>query len=268
MVTTAQQAVLNKIQPLTKLSPWFKACIYGEAGCGKTVLSSSIALLEEIKGVLLVEVEREGSLSLLNHPSIKDRVKVLQLAEVTEVEYLVDALREGAMPEIDVVIIDTSSELANRNLDEMVDTEIAKPNSNRSDPYDAQIKDYKRNTNAMRRLLVKLTDLPRHVIITAHEVVIESKDAKGNVLSTYIRPDFSPKYEKTVRALCSLVGYMYKDEKKEGDKMITTRYLRVSGTRRVYAKTRIGGLPLVIENPTMEFLLGKFRAMLNGSVSS
>jgi phage nucleotide-binding protein len=258
--TPEQTAVLKKIASPDQISPFFKACIYGEQGCGKTVLAA------HAPAPLIVECEREGTLSLLNHPNLKGKYQILRVSSAQEVLELVDAAMDGALPDVETFVIDTASELASRNLDEILDAEIARPGSNRNDPLDPFQRDYKRNTNAMRRLLIKLMDLPKHVILTAHHTTDETKDDKGNVTSRLIRPDFSPKLEKTVRSLCSVIGYMSKDETKKGDgKVEITRTLRVSGNRRIYAKSRVGGLPVVMENPSMDTLFKAYQKMLSNN---
>ncbi len=91
-------------------------------------------------------------------------------------------------------------------------------------------------------------DLERNLIIVCHEK--EEKDESDGILK--IRPAVTPKLGDTLMGLMDIVGHLTLEIDKEGNQ---TRYLQVSPSRRVSAKTRIGGLASVITNPTMDMFI-------------
>jgi hypothetical protein len=89
-----------------------------------------------------------------------------------------------------------------------------------------------------------------HVIVTCH-VKEEKDDSTGRLL---VRPNLTPKLAGTLAGIFDVVGYMQLDN--------DTAKLQVHPTNTVTAKTRIGGLPPIIENPTFSDLLTAFNKEL------
>lgn len=241
--------ILEHITTVAEKSPYIKVCLYGKAGVGKTVLAA------HAPSPLLIDVER-GSKSLENHPEL-DHVMQLPVISWKDIGDIYEELRAGKLPEVKTVIIDTFSELQKKFLDGQVKNAIAR-DGNREE-FLPLIKDYNITNNAMRSVLLDFITLPMNLIIISH--ALEDKDeSDGRV---YWRPSVPARISETIEGLFDVIGYMTKDTDKDGT---VTRRLRVHPSRRVSAKTRIGGLPEVLENPSFDDLLKANTSIIsNGS---
>jgi len=209
-----------------------KMMLYAPFGTGKTVFCATAP------DCLIVRVEPTGTLSLMNHPELK--AKTFEYLSVTQLEILLNKMIEKpeAFP-FKTLAIDSFSALQKDDLDAIVRAESAK-DANRN-PFLPTGPDYNVNTEHMRQIGVLLSRLKMHVIVTCH--VKETKDdTTGRVL---IRPDLTPKLANTLAGQFDVVAYMSRAD--DG-----TRKLQTSPTATVLAKTRVGGLPDVIENPTWD----------------
>lgn len=222
--------LLSKIQTVEEWSPRVNIGIYGDPGGGKTVLACTAPK------PLLIDVER-GALSLKNHPELSG-TKVLPINSFQEIDQVVGLLKNNKIPDVETVIIDTGSELQMRHLSEHVKVQAAK-DSNRS-KFLALGKDYQENTEVMRRTFSAFRDLPYHLVIICHTV--EQTDGETGMM--FKRPALSPKVAGTFLGIMDLIGYLTFDAESGN------RNLQVMPTVRVQAKTRIGGLPPVMVNPT------------------
>ena len=226
----------ERVQPLSGRPPTVKMLFYGDPGVGKTVLAATAP------NPLLVDTEK-SSLSLLNHPELI-ATPVLKVKDYDDVEQLFWHLKQGGFPDRETIIIDTFSELQRKQMDENLKL-ATKKDANR-DPYLPAQGDYKRNTEVMGRLIVAMQDLDRNLIITCHQT--EEKDEDSGSIIT--RPGLTPKLAYRVASLMDVIGHMTLVTRKEGDKVVTERRLQVHPARRIVAKTRIGGLPTIMVNPT------------------
>ena len=105
---------------------------------------------------------------------------------------------------------------------------------------------YNINTQNLKRITDQLKHINKHVIITAH--VKEVKDeSSGRIL---IRPDLTDKVAAAVYGDFDIIGYMTVEE--------GTWTLRLEPTPTITAKTRVGGLPPVIENPNFGMILNAY----------
>ncbi len=91
-------------------------------------------------------------------------------------------------------------------------------------------------------------DLDRNLILVSHEK--EDKDEADGIIK--ISPAVTPKLGQTLMGLMDVVGHLTLQTDKDGNQ---TRFLQVSPSRRVAAKTRIGGLATNIMNPTMSMFI-------------
>ena len=231
-------SILDRVSPVTERTPYLKCLFYGMPGVGKTKLSASAP------GALVVDAEH-GTRTLMNHPELGN-VKVLSVKSFDDVMALFWELQEGKLEDVQTVVIDSISELQKRQMDDLL-RENAVKDKNRS-PYLPFMQDYKLNTEVLRRLIVSFRDLERNLIVTAHAV--EDKDeSDGRV---FWRPAVTPKFAETLLGIMDVVGFMSLDVDREGKQ---TRTLQIMPSRRVVAKTRIGGLPPVLTNPTFDDLL-------------
>jgi phage nucleotide-binding protein len=233
-------SILDKIATVSDRPPPLRACIFGPPGAGKTVLSAGAPK------PLLLDVEG-GARSLMNHPGLKDTA-VLPIQSYTDVEDVIWEFRqdESLKETHETIIIDTGTELQAMLLSEILKEKNKKDSSRNA--YAAQQLDYKENTEMLRRLVVALRDLQMHVIIVAHS--IEDKDESDGRI--YTRPGFTPKLAGTIKGLMDVQGYLTADVTKEGERK---QFLQVHPANNVQAKCRVGGLPVVIENPDINMLI-------------
>lgn len=230
--------VLDKIRPASDPGP-LKVLIYGSSGVGKTVFACGAP------SALLIDAEH-GARSLRNHAELLE-VPVFPMTTFGELSELFQALLAGAMPEIKTIVVDSLTELANKSLDQILDQNVAKdPTRNRFLPFQ---QDFNVNTNRMRRLVAQFRDLERNVVFIAHEM--EKTDESTQIVT--IRPDLSPKFAGALKGVMDLMG-RYSADVDEGGQVVK-RTLQVHPSRRVNAKTRIGGLPVFLENPNFGMLV-------------
>ena len=235
-------ALLGRIGDVFDQDPFIKIMIYGDPGVGKTTLSASAP------DWLMVNIEK-GAKVLKNHKNlVGPNCQALQFKSVFQLEQLLKYLEQDhpAFAQYKTIIIDSYSELQKRDLDEIVRVEAAKDASRNK--YLPIGPDYNINTEHLRQIGTALKNLNRHVIVTAH-VKEEKDDSSGRLL---VRPNLTPKLAGTMAGLFDVVGYLQRTTDASGNEV---RTLQVHPTNKVTAKTRIGGLPPVIENPTFDILL-------------
>jgi phage nucleotide-binding protein len=235
-------ALLGRITTVENKSKYLKILLYGRPGVGKTVFCATAP------NPLLIDVEK-GAFSINNHPHLR-HAKALEFKSIFQVEQLIKYLAADApqLREFQTIVVDSFSELQKRDLDEIVAAEAAKDaQRNKYLPIGA---DYNVNTEHMRQIASALRDLDRNIIVTCH--VKEEKDENtGRML---VRPNLTPKLAGTLAGIFDVVAYMESTNSGES----TVRTLQVHPTATVTAKTRIGNLPAVIENPTFDFIHSAF----------
>lgn len=227
-------ALMARIAPVGEAPNYFKGLIYGPPGAGKTVFACGAPK------TLVVDIER-GTQSLHNHEDTKS-ASVLEFKSVTQLELLLDRLASGALPQFEVLVIDSLTTLQEIDLDAIVKKASSEDASR--NPFVPQLQDYNANTNHMRRIGSLLNQLPMHVVAIAQEKEVKD-ESTGRLL---MRPSFTDKLAKSINHLFSTVGHLTVDS--EGN-----RNLQVHPTDKITAKTRIGGLPAVIKNPNILDLL-------------
>lgn len=236
-------ALLSKITDVDNHNPYLRVMIYGDPGVGKTVFTATAP------SPLIIDIE-DGAKSIKNHPALKDKVKALKFKSIPQVEALIQYLKDDhpAFSEYETVTVDSFSDLQKRDLDNIV-REAAKTDASR-DRYLPTGPDYNINTEHLRQFATDLRAIKKHIIITCH--VKEEKDGvTGRIL---VRPNLTPKLAGTLAGMFDLVGYMSLTGSGEN----TVRTLQVHPTPSVTAKTRLGSLPAVMENPTFDDLLTAF----------
>lgn len=240
--------ISEKISTVSEKPPYLKILLYGEPGTGKTVFSAGAP------SPLFVDVEH-GTRSLLNHPELQ-HTPVLPMREWEEIEELFWEMRAGedeSLNAIETVVIDSISELQRRQMDEILKGAASK-DANRN-PYLPYQQDYKLNTEVLRRMVVSFRDLEKNLIVTAHST--EQQDQNDG--RVFLRPAVTPKLSQTLTGIMDVVAYMGVEVDKSGEQK---RYLQVMPSRNILAKTRIGGLDPIIENPTFQHLLDANAATL------
>lgn len=235
------ESILSKVKPVSQPGP-LKVLVYGPPGGGKTVFAATSP------SPLMVNCER-GVRSLLNHPELA-HLPELPIDTFSDLDKLFWELKAGNSPEHETIVLDGFGELQKRALDEQLDAAAAKDNKrNRFLPHQ---QDYLINTEAMRRLVWAFRELPRHLVLTCHDR--EEKDESTGVV--HVRPDLPNKLSKTLEGIFDVVGYMTVEWAAGPDNQpIQVRKLQIMPDRKVHAKTRVGNLPPVIENPTFQMFL-------------
>lgn len=237
-----------RIAPPTEVK-YRKVFLYGPPGCGKTVLSATAPK------PLIVRIEPTGTVSLYNHPDLLKNVQTFEFLSVVQLEILIDKILadpaafqkrcvESFGYEIETFVVDSMSELQRIDLDTIIAREY------KSDPsrnqYTRTWPDYNENTIHMAQLAGKLCKLPMNVIATCHA---KDKEDKGKGL-TMTMPSLTDVLAEKCAGFFDVFAYMTVND--DG----TKRTLQLSPTKTVTAKTRIGGLPPVVEDPTWDKLFG------------
>lgn len=223
-VTTAQE-----------FSPWRNILIHGPPGVGKTVWAC------RAPRPFLIDTEK-GAESLLNHPELK-HVKIRQVEQVAMLEEIIWACKaeHPFFNDIDTLIVDTLTSLQSAELSEQLKKRYIQDNS--VDPFLPEGKQYQRNTEHLKRIVIALRDLNKHVILIAH-----TKEEKEDDTSiTKYKPFLTDKLESAVRGNMGVIGYFRaSNPDKQGN---VNRYIQVVGTTKVVAKTRVKVPAPVLENP-------------------
>ena len=240
-------ALMDTITPLVETEAYAKVLIYGEAGTGKTVLACNFG-----EQVILVD-SANGWVSLKNHSDIMAKVQRIEYKGLSQLDALADAITEGKI-ECETLVIDELSSIAILDLDTVLKSRSAKDPG--KDPNVPTQPDFFANTERVRRTIAKVLALPCNIVLVAH--VREDRDERTG--KTYTRPAFTPKTRQTIVQQCHLVGYLTANEiKKDEDDTEYHRRLQVQPTASITAKTRIGGLPTVIDAPNLNTIFADWK---------
>lgn len=233
-------SILDRIAPVGIASPWIKALIYSDNGVGKTVLAAGAP------HCLIIDCEGgRGATSLLNHPGLRN-TPVFPVEDFNDMADLFWEFKQDNLPWCKTIVIDNFQELQATGLGQQVAKAAAKDNSHH--PLVPNLHDYKVNKEIFRQLIIDYLCLPVNIIVTTGRE--SDKDEETGAL--YWRPAVTPSVANTIKALFDLVGYM--TAKTDGKGQITHRYLQINPSENITAKTRIGGLPGIIEDPTFDII--------------
>lgn len=241
-------ALVSKIQPVKKNARKnFKILIYSEPGHGKTTL------MGQAPNNLIIDVE-DGLISLNNHPDlIPDSVMSVKHKSFAGLEAIVDRLNKNVpqLAHIETLSVDSVSELHKRGLGEVLDRNHAANAANNR--YAAETEQHTENNEHIRRLVSSMRDLDRNLILLAHSRTIEPK---GMPPKTF--PDFSEKLANTLAGIVDVVAFLYL--RKNGDDV--ERVIRFHSNGSIVAKTRVGGFPEEMVDPTWDKIYSIFQKAL------
>jgi phage nucleotide-binding protein len=214
-----------------------KVLVYGEPGVGKTTFAA------RSPKPLVLDIER-GTTSLLRHKDTRS-TNVLPYKSARQFEALIDAIEKGEVGDFDTLIVDSFSMFQLKVMDDILSTNSGNQRYMPDGPT------YNLNTNMLRAIANRLIGLPVHVILTS-AAKLDKEEATGRM---YYRPDLTPKLANSLVGVCDVVGYMSADtvKDKESGNETTLRKLTIQPTRKIVAKSRIGGG--TIEDPTFYDLL-------------
>lgn len=244
-LTAQEQAMFNALMEARKdmgsLIPFFKGCIYGDSGFGKTVIAMRLAQAINPPGKTIEYIDfLEGWVALLNHrdEGVLKNAHREQYEGISQIETLAKFIKMGVPPfdKIGTVILDEFSSMTKTDLDTVVKSRAAKDPS--KDPNVPTQPDFYAGTERARRALTDLLQAQVNVIVVAH-----IREDKLNSGVTVTRPAFMPNFSDTFRQMMHLVANLSAEEFTAEDGTVDyKRSLQVHPTRRVNAKTRIGGL--------------------------
>lgn len=264
-LTPQEQAMLAALmearQEMGTLIPFFKGCIYADSGFGKTVWSMKLAQAITPTGKTIEYIDfLEGWVALLNHrdEGLLKRAHREKYEGISQIETLAKFIKMGVPPfdNIGTVILDEFSSMTKSDLDTVVKSRAAKDPS--KDPNVPTQPDFYAGTERARRALTELLKAEVNVIVVAH--IREDKLSNGVVVT---RPAFMPNFSDTFRQMMHLVANLTAEEYTAEDGSVDyKRSIQVHPTRRVNAKTRIGGLPVNVDpdyliQATVEWMKGE-----------
>lgn len=249
-------ALMSSIYDEGDYTAYAKILLYGDPGAGKTTLGASIG-----RKILFLVADPGGWQALQNHPGLGlgTRVIPMKYRGISQLEALAEAFDEGhpKFAEYDTVMLDTLSNIAAMDLD-IVQRQKMKKEGDEFDHEKHMYGVYNQNALRVKAAMLKLFLAPVNVIATAHMREVENKST--GVMKT--TPMFSPAIFAAINGHCSLIGYMTANEAGvDSDGSVKyKRKMQVHPTRTIVAKTRIGGLPAVLENPNLKKIVADWQA--------
>lgn len=249
------QSLLSLREPLSELHPYFKACVYGDSGFGKTVWAMQLAqaITPPDKTIEFVD-HMEGWVSLANHSGLRDRTHRQKYTGFSQVEFLALCIEKSVPPfdTIGTVVLDEFSSMTYNDLDILV--KVAKKDT-------PEWPEYYAGQERARRCLEKLLSLNINVITVAH--IREDKLSSGLIVT---RPKFVPGFNDIFRQMMHLVTHLTAEEFVTDEGIADyRRSFQVHPTKRVNAKTRVGHLPPIVEG---DFLIKSIVEWMHGDRES
>jgi hypothetical protein len=255
------QSLLDLREPLSDLHPYFKACVYGDSGFGKTVWAMKLAqkITPPDKTIEYID-HMEGWVSLANHKGLRDRAHRQKYTGFSQVEFLALCIEKSVPPfdSIGTVVLDEFSSMTYNDLDVLVKAQ------KKDTP---EWPEYYAGQERARRCLEKLLNQNINVITVAH--IREDKLSSGLIVT---RPKFVPGFNDIFRQLMHLVTHLTAEEFTVDDgTQDYRRSFQVHPTKRVNAKTRVGGLAVNVDGNYLieaisEWMQGERKSEINDAV--
>jgi len=256
---TSQQDLTSlgdfELTDLEEEQGFLKLLIFGESGVGKTVLASTAALVPSMSPMLFLNIEG-GLLSAQKQaPRLKlpkGSIKSLRLNKFLDIEPIYNTLADSEHS-FRTVVIDSLTELQKCSMEQIM-RDVARKDATRDLDIPAQ-RDWGKTIEQIRRVVRGFRDLDMHVIMTC--LAKEDKDELTGEVK--VRPDLPGKLAGQVPAFFDEVFYMYnavKEDPKNENANIVTRHLLTANAGKYIGKDRSGNLPLMLENPTLEDVVG------------
>jgi hypothetical protein len=237
-------AALGSLQPMLvgDVVTTFNILIYGDSGVGKTRLAASASAVEEMCPVLAIDIE--GGLTSIKH--LYPNVAVQRVRSWDEMQEAYNALYEDAGQNYKTVIVDSLTETQKFSMYGVMKQLIEEEPTR--DPDIPSLREWGKNIEQMRKFIRAFRDLPINTIFTA--LRMDDRNTKTGQVTTL--PSLSGKLAREAAAFLDEVLYYYiKATTEEG---VYERLLLTAKTEEVVAKDRSDALPMIVENPTMEYL--------------
>lgn len=238
-----------KVESVNQKAAFINFLVYGDPGVGKTILSGSASIVEEMSPVLLIDVEG-GTLSLR---TTFPKVETVRVQNFKELDAVYGELHRGNHP-YKTVVLDSLTELQKLSM-LVIMRDLMNKEPDR-DPEIPSVREWGKNIEQTRRVVRAFRDLRMHTIFTA--LAQTDKDVRTGVLLT--KPSLSGKVANEVGGFIDILAYLYVKKDKDSDELV--RMLLTTRTDKEAAKDRSGKLPQVIKNPSMQLILN----YINGQI--
>jgi hypothetical protein len=240
--------------PLRRASdmpPNFNFLVYGEPGVGKTRLCASSDAVQEMRKVLILDVDGGIRTAHQTFPN----VEYLTITSWKFLQAIYNDLRADASHGFRTVVLDTATEAQKINMMGIMEkvAERATAEGKSREEELPGVREWGISGEQVRRMIRAFRDLPLNFLMTAH--VKDDKDER--TLVTKKSPDLPGKLSRQVSGFFDIVFYMYQrevDDKENPGQKRSVRLLTARSTERVIAKDRTDQLPSVIQNITMEYI--------------
>ena len=226
--------------------PYARFCFYGDEGSTKTVTACSVG--EPDRETILLESDPEGYVSLYNHPEIyympdgkTKRIRRFRYEGLSQIDAFVEFISDPRFDSADTIVVDTASGIVNSDLDIITERRF------KGQKIDEEVPDwpaYRLNQDRVRRAFTPLMEVEKHIVLTSHA---RAEKDKTNIVRTTL--DMPQAVRKHLTRMCHLVGYLTAEIQEAEDSVLYSRRMQVHPTKLITAKSRIGGLPVVIEDP-------------------
>jgi hypothetical protein len=229
------------ISGLEDLRTMSKFLLYGVSGVGKTVEAMELAQMTtpEDKRILYIDTG-EGWVSLKNHPQLMRRTKRMTYQGLSQIELLVDAI-EAKVPGFEdygTIIFDEFSTSAKQFLHIVLDANDVKMLTEAP-----EFKHWGILSRNIENTLWKLLRLKEshNLIFIAHERIAKNKQGIEQQA-----PSFMDSIAASVKENMHVVARMTAEVTNREGAPQYVRKLQVHPTKMVVAKSRIGGLDILV----------------------
>ena len=255
-------------------SPWsgdyavFNMMIYGEPGEGKTPLLGTVVDVPEMLPALLIDCDsgtlsvrdREG-LNTLHLPKMAAQLTLQEKRDISPWKALEETYRWLSQDEHEykTIMLDGGTEIQRYCELEFIAFGIQKKTSGDHDPELAELADYRRIHERMKRMYMRFRDLQTkdgrriNFLATAHEGKAKD-DLTGKM---FIQPLFIGKATVLISSVFDIIGRLTTADvgSKKDVKVLVPA---INGTAR--GRDRSGSLGSFIEDPTMSKIAEKIRS--------
>jgi hypothetical protein len=185
-------------------------------------------------------------------PDGKKRVTRMQYEGLSQITALADECNGVAFEQFDTFVFDTASQIINGDLDLLTEVRF------KAGKMDDEVPDwptYRINRDRARRAFTKLLrDAEKNIVIVSHAKLAKDKDGIERW-----QPDMPQAIRNDLTRMCHVVGFMTAKVVQGEDEVIYNRVMQVHPTTLIIAKSRIGGLPVKIQDPDMHEIVRSWR---------